>query len=353
MQMWRRILLPFSPLFELIVRIRNLMFDRGILKSTTFQVPIISIGNLTTGGTGKTPHIEYLIRLLRKSKRVATLSRGYGRTTTGFMIVPEKATAQMVGDEPMQYHVKFPDITVAVCEKRVEGIEQLMHRTNKPQVVLLDDAYQHRALKPGLNILLLEYDAIFKSDYLLPAGNLREPLSAKKRADVVVISKSPSIIVPIEKKRIIEHLELLPNQKIFFSYIKYGEFNKVFGPQPLMQMGASYYLEKRFTILLVTGIANPSGLIEYLRRHTDKLETLIFPDHHNFNAKDIIKIKERFDNIANQSKIIVTTEKDAMRLQNPEIDQSIKKLPLFYLPIEIAIHHDGEAFDKLIEDYVR
>jgi tetraacyldisaccharide 4'-kinase len=253
----------------------------------------------------------------------------------------------------MQYHVKFPEIIVSVGEDRVEGISQLLHRTNKPQVILLDDAFQHRPVKPGLNILLMEYDAIFKNDYLLPAGNLREPLSSKNRADVIIISKSAAILVPIERKRIIEKLEPLPHQKVFFSYIRYGEFYKVFGPQSPMLMGASYYMEKRFTILLVTGIANPGGLVEYLRRHTDKLETLIFPDHHEFDSKDILKIKERFDNIANQSKIIVTTEKDAMRLQNPDIDQTIKKLPIFYLPIEVAFHQDGDIFNKLIEDYVR
>lgn len=353
MQIWRRILLPFSPIFELIIRARNFLYDKGIVKSYSFDVPIISVGNLTTGGTGKTPHIEYLIRLLRKNKRIATLSRGYGRTTKGFMIVPEKATTKMVGDEPMQYHVKFSDIIVSVGEDRAEGIRQLLHRTQRPQAILLDDAFQHRRVKPGLNILLMEYDNVFKQDYLLPAGNLREPASSMKRADVIIVSKSPSILVPIERKRILEKIDPLPSQKVFFSYIRYGEFNKVFGPQPLMLMGASYYLEKRFTILMVTGIANPSGLIEYLRRHTDKLETLIFPDHHEFDSKDVMKIKERFDNIANPSKIIVTTEKDAMRLQNPDVDQTIKKLPLFYLPIEIAFHQDGEAFNKIIEDYVR
>lgn len=350
---WRRILLPLSPLYDLVMRIRNFCYDRGILKSTGFEVPVISVGNLTTGGTGKTPHIEYLIRLLKKNKRVATLSRGYGRKSKGFLIVPEVTTTKMVGDEPMQYHVKFPDIIVSVAENRVEGIQQLLHRTNKPQIILLDDAFQHRAVKAGLNILLIEYDAVFKKDYLLPAGNLREPFSSKSRADIIIVSKSPSILVPIEKKRMIEQLDPLPHQKVFFSFIRYGEFNKVFGPQPLMLMGASYYLEKRFTILLVTGIANPAGLVEYLRRHTDKLETLLFPDHHEFDSKDIQRIKERFDNIANPSKIIVTTEKDAMRLQNPDIDQTIRKLPVFYLPIEIAIHQDGDQFNKVIEDYVR
>ena len=253
----------------------------------------------------------------------------------------------------MQYHEKFKDITVCVCEKRVEGIDKLMERVTRPEVILLDDAYQHRAVKPGINILLIEYDSIFNQDYLLPAGNLREPLSSKKRADIIIVTKSPTILVPIEKKRMLEQLKPLPEQKVFFSFIRYGDFNKVFGPESMMTMSASYYLEKRFTIVLVTGIANPAGLIEYLRRHTDKLETIIFPDHHEFTSKDIELIRERFTNIANQSKIIVTTEKDAMRLRNPDFDPSIQKLPLFFLPIEIAFHQDGEKFDKIIDDYVR
>ncbi len=353
MQIWRRFFLPFSPFYELIIRVRNILFDKGVLKSEKFDLPIISIGNLSTGGTGKTPHIEYLIRLLRPSKKIATLSRGYGRITKGFMIVPDNPSTKMVGDEPMQYHLKFKDITVAVCEDRAEGIKQLMQRTNRPQVIMLDDAFQHRTVTPGLNILLLEYDNIFKKDYLLPGGNLREPLSSKKRADIIIISKSPSILVSIEKKRILEKLNAAEHQHVFFSYIKYGDFYKVFGQQSPMLMGAGYYLEKRFTILLVSGIANPSGLIEYLRRHTDKLETLIFPDHHEFSNKDIGEIREKFDAIVNTSKIIVTTEKDAMRLQNPELDPGLQKLPLFFIPIEIMIHQDGEKLNQLIENYVR
>lgn len=323
------------------------------MKSTSYSVPVISVGNLTIGGTGKTPHIEYLIRLLRKNFKVATVSRGYGRMTTGYIHAKGNCSTKEIGDEPMQYFTKFPEISVNVGEKRTEAIENLIHSIQKPQVILMDDAFQHRAVKPGLSILLLEYENIFKQDYLLPGGNLREPLSSKKRADVIIVSKSPTILVPIEKKRILEVIEPSADQEVYFSFFKYGEFNKVFGQQSPMQMGASYYMEKRFTILLVTGIANPSGLIEYLRRHTDKLEMLIFPDHHEFTGKDLEKINTTFDNIANQSKIIVTTEKDAMRLRNPELDPAIQKLPFFFLPIEVFIHTEEEKFNKMIVDYVR
>ena len=253
----------------------------------------------------------------------------------------------------MQYLTKFEDVMVCVAENRVDAINKIIIRENAPQVILMDDAFQHRRVVPGINILLLEYESIFTNDYLLPAGNLREPKSSLKRADIIIITKTPTILVPIEKKRILEKLSANSSQHVFFSYIKYGEFCKIFGSQGVMQMGAGYYTEKRFTILLVTGIANPSGIIEYIRRLTDKLEMLIFPDHHEFNTKDVHKIQQTFNNIANPSKIIVTTEKDAMRLLNPKIDPTIQKLPFFYLPIEIQIHHEEEKFNQLITEYVR
>ncbi len=308
---------------------------------------------MTTGGTGKTPHVEYLIRLLKDNYRVATLSRGYGRKTSGFMLVSGPATTSMIGDEPMQYHTKFNDILVSVGEDRVEAINSLLRIPSAPQVILLDDAYQHRSVKPGKSILLIEYENVFKTDFPLPAGNLREWTSGMKRADIIIITKSPAILVPIERKRILEKIQPLTHQEVFFSYYRYGDFNKVSGQAGEMLMGSKYYLEKRFTILLVTGIANPSGMIEYLRRHTDKMEMLTFPDHHEFSVKDIQKIQERFDNIANQSKIIVTTEKDAMRLRNPEIVNMVTHLPLFYIPIEVVIHQDEEKLNKIILDYVR
>lgn len=353
MQTLRRLLWPFSIVYGLVVWVRNFLYDKGLIKSVSFSVPVISIGNLSTGGTGKTPHIEYLIRLLRPEFKVATLSRGYGRQTKGFMILSQPASTSVYGDEPMQYFTKFPDIQVSVGEDRVAAIEELMRFPSRPDLILLDDAFQHRRVKPGYSILLIEYDNIFKTDFILPAGNLREGKSGMQRADVIVITKSPTILVPIERKRILEELQPGAEQRVFFSYYKYGEFNKVTGIQTGMLMGAKYYMEKRFTILLVTGIANPSGIIEYLRRHTDKLETLIFPDHHEFSAKDIRKIQDTFDHIANPSKIIVTTEKDAMRLRNPEHEALIRNLPLFYLPIEVAFHQEEDAFQKLIQDYVR
>ncbi len=353
MKSLRKLLLPFSALYGIAIYIRNYLFDTGKIKSMKFQFPVISVGNLTTGGTGKTPHVEYLIRLLRNEFRVATLSRGYGRKSKGFIIAGNPSNTRLIGDEPMQYLTKFKDVLVCVAEQRAGAIDILIKNENPPRVIIMDDAFQHRQVVPGINILLLEYESIFSNEYLLPAGNLREPMSSMKRADVIIITKTPTILVPIEKKRILEQLKTTGDQAIFFSYIKYGEFSKVFGEQTSMQMGAGYYAEKRFTILLVTGIANPSGIIEYLRRLTDKIELLVFPDHHEFERKDIQRIQQTFDNIANPSKIIVTTEKDAMRLRNPDIDVSIQKLPFFYLPIQIQIHQEEEKFNQLIRDYVR
>ncbi|MCX6292072.1 MAG: tetraacyldisaccharide 4'-kinase, partial [Bacteroidetes bacterium] len=352
-QFLRFLLLPFSLIYGTIMWIRNFLYDHKILNSKTFRIPVIGVGNLNTGGTGKTPHVEYLVRLLKGEFKVATLSRGYGRKTSGFILVTDPATTTSIGDEPMQYHSKFKDIMVSVGEDRVAAIENLLHTVNKPEVVLLDDAYQHRTVKAGINILLFEYDKVMDTDYPLPAGNLREWKPGMKRADIIIITKSPSILVPIERKRILERLKPRPHQQVYFSHYRYGEFVKITGKQGSMFMSSSYYLEKRFTILVVTGIANPSGLIEYLRRHTDKLEIMTFPDHHNFSLRDIKKIQETFDNIANASKIIVTTEKDAMRFRNPELEEGIRPLPLFYLPIEVAFHNEKEKFDQFISDYVR
>jgi len=353
MQFLRLLLLPFSLIYGTVMAVRNLLYDRKILKATNFRIPILSVGNLTVGGTGKTPHIEYLIRLLKSEFKIATLSRGYGRKTSGFMLVSDPSTTSMIGDEPMQYHSKFKDVIVAVGEDRVAAIHNLALMEIKPEVILLDDAFQHRAVIAGLNILLIEYDQVMNVDYPLPAGNLREWKSGMKRADVIIITKSPAILVPIERKRIIEHLKPGVNQALFFTYYKYGEFTRVIGRQGMMFMSSSYYLENRFTIVLVTGIANPAGLIEYLRRHTDKIELIRFPDHHEYSLADVKKIQETFDNIANSNKIIVTTEKDAMRLRNPELEESMKQLPVFYLPIEVVFHTEKEKFDQIITNYVR
>lgn len=352
MHKWRIFLLPFSLIFSLIVRVRNYLFDTGRLKSHSFNSPVIGIGNLTTGGTGKTPHIEYLVKNFKAEYLIATLSRGYGRKSKGYILAELPNNTRLIGDEPMQYLSKFRNILVAVSEDRVEAIKNLLKREIPPQLILMDDAFQHRRVKPGLNILLLDYDFVFSRDYLLPAGNMREPLSSMRRADIIIISKSPSILAPVERKKIQEYIAILSNKPVFFTFMIYGELTRVFGNQQSMKMGLEYYREKNFTILLVAGIANPSGLIEYLRRYTDKLEVLLFKDHHEFTKKDIQNLHRTFDSLPN-NKIIITTEKDAMRFKNPDADSALQKLPLFYLPIEVVFHHNEKEFKQLIHNFVK
>ena len=354
MNFLRLLLLPFSLLYGAAVMVRNFLFDVNILRSEKFPLPVISVGNLTAGGSGKTPHTEYLVRLLRKDYKVATLSRGYGRKSKGFILVSSPSTVEKIGDEPMQYLNKFSDIIVSVCEKRVEGIRKLMNLPSPPKVILLDDAFQHRWVKPGLSLLLMEYDDVLKPNYLLPAGTLREPRSSMKRADVIIITKSPEILVSIERKRITDQIILKENQQLFFSYLTYGDFIRLYGKDGPMMFGKKYYLEKRYSILLVTGIVNPSPLIEHLRRHTDKLFHERFPDHYNYKLKDIERIQKIFENIANPNKIIVTTEKDAMRLKTPELEDAVKNLPIFYLPVQVEFHQqDKKQFDNLVLEYVQ
>ena len=354
MPLLKFLLLPVSWLYGCMMSIRNFFYDKKIFRSQSFPFPIINVGNLTMGGTGKTPHIEYLVRLLKDNFRVATLSRGYGRKTHGFQLVSNPSNTSMVGDEPMQYHTKFPDITVSVGEDRIAAIENLMRLSPKPEVILMDDAFQHRAVKPGLNILLLEHDSLMKRNYMLPSGTMREWKKGMRRADIIIVSKCPEILVPIERKRLAEHIELFPRQKLYFSFFKYDDIARLYNKQGNMLIGTNYYFEKRFTILLVTGIANPSGIAEYLKRKTDKLETIFFRDHHEFTPADLRTITETFNNIANANKIIVTTEKDAMRLRNPDLEEATRALPIFYLPVKVAFHqNDKEQFDSTVLTYAR
>ena len=353
MPVWRRLLFPFSILFGIVVRIRNFLFDIGILKQHQFTMPVIGVGNLTAGGTGKTPHIEYLIRLLQGHYKLATVSRGYGRSSKGVIIATEPCDASRIGDEPMQYYNKFNDITVVVGERRSKAIKLLLQKGKMLDAILLDDNYQHRSVKAGLQILLISFDSLGEFNMLLPAGNLREPFSSISRADIIIISKTPSILVPIERKRLLELIPSKRDQPVFFTYYKYGELHRLYGKNSDMMMGADYYRANRFTVLLICGIADPGGLIEYMKRNTNKLETIIYPDHHTFEKKDIDHIKSVFEAITNPNKIIVTTEKDAMRFRQPDIEALTRQLPVFYIPIEVAFHQDATTFDNSIVEYVK
>jgi tetraacyldisaccharide 4'-kinase len=330
----RKILFPFAILYGLITSIRNFLFDKGILKSNSFDNPIIVVGNLSVGGTGKTPQIEYLIRLLSSKYRVATLSRGYKRKSKGFILADSLSNAEILGDEPFQYYTKFTDIQVAVDADRKNGIEQLLSQKDKPEVILLDDAFQHRKVKAGFNILLTSYGDLYVDDFMLPTGNLRESRSGARRANLVVVTKCPSILSLEEQNKIKSKLNLDSNQGLYFSYIDYDEF--IFSKDKRMNVSEIQIVDK----LLIAGIAKPAPFFAYL--HSENDEKIIYPDHHHFTENDCIAIKNKAKN-----KLIITTEKDFVRLKD-----SIPSEQLFYLPIRSSFLLESENFDKTILNYV-
>ncbi|MDR3119637.1 MAG: tetraacyldisaccharide 4'-kinase [Mediterranea sp.] len=346
-------LYPLSFLYGMGVSLRNKLFDRGILRSKSFDIPVICIGNLAVGGTGKTPHTEYLIRLLQDKYHIAVLSRGYKRKTKGYVPAGPESSAQSIGDEPYQIKNKFPRVSVAVDEKRVRGIEKLLKQEDpRAEVILLDDAFQHRYVNPGLNILLTRYHRLFCDDTLLPAGRLREPKKGMNRAQIVIVTKCPADIKPIEFNIIAERLQLDPHQKLFFSSFQYGRLTPVF-PQTGAAERELPSLENDEHILLVTGIASPAVMEKEIRNYTPHVELLSFGDHHNFRNKDIKLITEQF-NKTKDKKLIVTTEKDATRLAaHPAVGEELKK-HIYALPIKTKILQNQEdTFNKFITNYVR
>ena len=330
MNFLRKILFPLAFLYWLITFIRNWLYDKDIFKSSSFNIPIIAVGNLSVGGTGKTPQIEYLIRLLSENYKVAVLSRGYKRTTEGFILADEKATASSIGDEPFQFYSKFSNIQVAVDANRKNGIENLLQLSNKPDVILLDDAFQHRKVKAGFYILLTAYDDLFCDDYILPFGNLREPSSGKKRADMIIVTKCPKDLSELAQQKIKEKLKV--KQQVFFTTIQYDDC--VFGNDSQLLVSEIQSESK----VLVAGIAKPKLFFDFLKNDND--ETLVFPDHHDFSKQDCELILAK----ANGRKII-TTEKDFVRLNG-----LLPKAQLFYLPIKSTFLNTN--IDKTIEDYV-
>lgn len=326
---------------------RHKLYDWGILKSRSFNIPTICVGNLDLGGTGKTPHIEYLIRLLSKDYKVAVLSRGYGRKTKGFLIANNNHTHNEVGDEPLQYFKKFDNITVAVDENRCEGIDKLLQMETVPQVVLLDDAYQHRKIKPGLNILLTDYYNLYSKNSLVPTGKLRDIKKTAQRADIIVVTKSPNVITPYYRQDIENSLKPLPYQKIFYSYIEYQDF------KPFSQISHSVDIKDAKTILLFCGIANTYSLEDHLKRKYNTIFKVQFSDHHSYSEKDIDTVIERYNSIIGKNKVIVTTEKDAMRLINTSLVNKFDNLPVFTIPIKVKFHKENNTnFDNLILDYI-
>lgn len=341
------LLLPFSLLYGLVVMLRNYLYDKDILSSSNFSLPVIAIGNLSVGGSGKTPHIEYLVRLLKDHINVGTLSRGYKRKTTGYVRVQTNHQASQTGDEPLQFKRKFPTIDVAVSESRDIGIISMVRDNPAIQTVLLDDAFQHRAVKPGLNILLTEYSHPFFNDFLLPSGRLREARSGYKRADIIIVTKCPEELSVEDRTAFIKKINPTPNQQVFFSRYKYVNPYYLFNPKYTFQ------LNKNFQVLLLSAIANTDYLMQYLEPRVDEIIQMEFPDHYQFTPNDIGNMKTYFDRMHLKTKVIITTEKDAMRL-NEHKDFLIKhNLPVFVLPIEVSfLDKDKQAFDQQIKDFL-
>ena len=344
-------LAPLSFLYGIGVWLRNRLFDWGFLHSEQYPIPVICIGNLAVGGTGKTPHTEYIIHLLKEKYRIAVLSRGYKRKTSGFILADSKSSSLDIGDEPFQMKNKFPNIMVAVDANRRRGIKHLLSLPEKdrPEIILLDDAYQHRYVQPSLSIVLSDYHRLFYYDRLMPTGHLREPISNINRADIVIVTKCDIDMKPIDFRIIEENMKLRAHQLLFFTNIAYGEIKPVF---PLEARYLEHKkIEKEEDILLISGIAVPAPFIREAQKYSNKVVPIIFPDHHIFNKSDFKKLEGIFEKMASPGKLILVTEKDAARLKNnPLIPENWKK-SLYYLPITIQFCNENH-FDETIKKHI-
>lgn len=343
-------LLPLSWIYGIGVRFRNWLFDIGVLKQKAYDIPIIAVGNITVGGSGKTPHVEYLVRLLKDKVKTATLSRGYKRKTSGYVLATPKSTMREIGDEPWQMANKFKDIYVAVDEKRRRGIETLTSdsRTSSVEVIILDDAFQHRYVKPGINILLVDYHRLIIYDRLLPAGRLREPLSGKNRADVVIITKCPKDLKPMEFRVLTKAMSLYPYQDLFFTTIDYDVPTAIFSDRKVSKDEL-----KDKNVMLLTGIASPKQMVEDLKPACKSVTPMCFSDHHRFTAVDVETIESAFRSIP-EPRMIITTEKDAARLHDTKGLSDDLKDNLYTLPIHVSFMLDGGGrFDNKILSYVQ
>ncbi len=347
MVFFRIFLLPFALLYGMAIFFRNLLFDIGLLPSKQFPVPVIGVGNLRTGGTGKTPHAEYLIRLLKNKYRVALLSRGYKRKSKGFKIAGPDSGIHDIGDEPLQIHKKFPDIVVAVHEKRSKGIKLILKQFPDVDVIILDDVFQHRYVKPGLNLLLTGYYKPFFNDFLLPVGNLREAKCRAKRADALIVTKTPQVLSPLDRRFFLKKLEKYKLQPVFFSMLRYLDL------KPLTTEAKNLKSDGIKSIFLLTGIANTTALEEHLKTKCSELHVHKYRDHHQFTEKNLKALHSHFDKTISYSKIVVTTEKDAMRLQNPRLLKQLEDLPVYFLPVEVVFHDsDKQKFDNLVFSFL-
>lgn len=346
MRYLRLLLLPFSIIYALIMSIRNALYDIGLFKSKQFPIPVINVGNLIVGGSGKSPQVEYIVRLLQQDYRIAVLSRGYGRHTKGFRYVSLQDNPLETGDEPLQIKKKFPSITVAVCEDRVLGIEQLR---SQHDVVLLDDAFQHRRVRSGLNILLFDYIRIDQPKLVFPAGNYREPFCGRKRASIIVITKTPEVLSVSDRNKISGTINPFRGQELFFSFLRYGNLISVNDSSSMPLSDLAGYQR----VLLLTGIANTLALEIEINRYAVNVAHHKYPDHYQFTTKNISKLVADYRSALPAKQIIVTTEKDAQRLLQHAINELLTDLPVYYLPIEAAFSEpERSVFDQKIKEYV-
>lgn len=343
MKSLRMLLLPFSWLYGMVVMLRNFLFDAALLKSRTVNLPVICIGNLNTGGTGKTPHTEYLLSALSNYK-TAVVSRGYGRNTSGIAEVLVDSQANDTGDEPLQIKRNFPTVPFIVSEKRNDGIDYLLKHHPNTEVILLDDAFQHRSVKAGMNLLLTQYNDLFTNDCLLPAGNLREPALSASRADVIIVTKCPSTITAEQKKSIISEL---PKKPVFFSSFNYDNLQSLNSNEKLNLTDLYEY-----EILLITGIASNKNLLDFLSTHSRKIKEISFKDHHNYCAKDFENITAIFNTLASEKKIIVVTEKDAVKFNSSELKPLTNNLPVYSIPVTVVINENEIKFLDIVKSYV-
>lgn len=351
----RKLLLPFSPVYGAVVGLRNKLYDSGKLKSTEFNKPVIVVGNLTTGGTGKTPHTEMLVDLFNAERiRSAVLSRGYRRQTSELIEVTTEHSAAEVGDEPKQIKLKHANNLVVVNKDRVQGIQHILSTHPEIKVIVMDDGFQHRAVKPGLSVLLIDHKDLDKKDFFLPAGNLRESKKGIERADIIIVSKTPEFFSPMEKRHCREKIDPDKSKKVFFTYMKYGGLYSVVDDGKPCLFDKQYYQERDYRVLLVSGIANAEPLVDHLKKGFKHVEHISFGDHHSYNPVDVQKIVDAYHKMPGENKIVLTTEKDAMRLMYPSLKEIYKGIPLFFISIEAWFHHDEyKTFKAGILDYVR
>lgn len=341
---FRLVLLPISLLYWLAIYIRNLLYDKQLIRSATFGLPLISVGNLAIGGTGKSPMVEYLVSLLKSHYQVATLSRGYRRRTKGYALATPESTALDIGDEPLALYRKFPDIPIAVGEERLLAIPELLHDHPTIQAILLDDAFQHRTIEAGLNILLTEYNNLFTRDFYLPTGDLRDLKRRYKEAEIIVVTKCKEALSEFEKNKLILEINPVAEQKIFFTKLSYGTPYHLFDKTPVS-------LSSQLEVLLVTGISNPVPLKKWVESQTQSYQLLQYRDHHIFTLEDLRDIKKEFQKLATSQSLILTTEKDAVRLE--KFAEDFKGLPIFVVPIRHEfLFNEQTEFDHTVISFL-